>query len=348
MNPRIVLICAAALLCGCPENESSPPMTEITGTVTYNEGTPPPPGAALEIVFEDLSRTPAEELMRTVQRVATRPPYTISIWFDRSRIVASHRYNIRASITANGAMLFQSDANPVLGPGNVLRTDIVLRPASGEIKATAPSEQLRGMYSYFADAGWFVECLTGRRLPVAQERDNAALESAYSKAKDMAGAPLLATVHGRIEPRTPMEGDLVRKTLIVEKFISIEPRGCSGPSSTAALENTYWKLTTLFGKPVETTESAREIHFVLHQAGLRLAGFSGCNSVTGTYRLEGEKIQFQDLAGTLMACPNILDIEREIHEMFSNVARWKISGETLQLSDASGGPLATFESRYMN
>ena len=347
MNPRIVLICAAALLGGCPENESSPPMTEITGTVTYNEPTPPPPGAALEIVLEDLSRTPAEELMRTVQRVTTPPPYTISIWFDPSRIIASHRYNIRASITANGAMLFQSDANPVFGPDNIVRTDIVLRPASGEIKATAPSQQLRGMYSYFADAGWFVDCLTGKRLPVAQERDNAVLESAYSKAKDMAGAPLLATLQGRIERRTPMEGDLVRQTLIVEKFISIEQRACSGPSSTAELENTYWKLMTLYGKPSETPDGAREIHFVLHHAGLRLAGFSGCNSITGTYRLEGDKIKFQDLAGTLMACPNILDVEREIHEMFSNVTRFRISGETLQLSNGSGEPIATFESRYM-
>jgi hypothetical protein len=29
--------------------------------------------------------------------------------------------------------------------------------------------------------------------------------------------------------------------------------------------------------------------------------------------------------------------------MFSNVARWKITGNTLELLDAAGQPLATFE-----
>ena len=39
-----------------------------------------------------------------------------------------------------------------------------------------PRLTMRGMYRYFADAGLFTECLTGRRLPVAQEKDNATLE----------------------------------------------------------------------------------------------------------------------------------------------------------------------------
>ena len=56
----------------------------------------------------------------------------------------------------------------------------------------------------------------GLRMPVAQEGDNAALEAAYSKARQMAGAPLLAVVEGRVEDRLPMEGNLERPTLIVE------------------------------------------------------------------------------------------------------------------------------------
>jgi copper homeostasis protein (lipoprotein) len=198
-----------------------------------------------------------------------------------------------------------------------------------------------------ADAGWFVDCLSGVRMPVAQEGDNAALEQAYSTAKAMAGAPMLATVQGRVEKLMPMEGDGPRPTLIVDKFVSVEAQGCSGPSSTAELENTYWKLMTLDGMASETPAGAREIQFVLHHEGLRMAGFSGCNGITGTYRLEGDNIKFADLAGTLMACPNTLDVERRIHEMFSNVTGWKISGETLQLTNANGDPIATFESRYM-
>jgi uncharacterized lipoprotein NlpE involved in copper resistance len=88
---------------------------------------------------------------------------------------------------------------------------------------------MRGMYSYMADAGWFVDCRSGVRLAVAQEGDNAALEAAYSKDQSMPGAPLLATVEGRVEDRMPMEGSGLRPTLIVEKFIAIASEGCPGP-----------------------------------------------------------------------------------------------------------------------
>ena len=46
-----------------------------------------------------------------------------------------------------------------------------------------PRLLMRGMYKYFADAGRFTECLTRQNWPVAQAQDNAALESAYAKAR---------------------------------------------------------------------------------------------------------------------------------------------------------------------
>src|SRR5574341_322403 len=46
---------------------------------------------------------------------------------------------------------------------------------------------VRGMYSYMADAGIFTECRTGKKFPVAQEGDNAALEAAYLKARQQPG-----------------------------------------------------------------------------------------------------------------------------------------------------------------
>ena len=83
-----------------------------------------------------------------------------------------------------------------------------------------PALRMRGAYAYMADAGAFTECLTGKRMPVAQERDNAALEAAYSKSRATPGGALLATVDGRIAMRMPMEGSGPRPTLIVERFHS--------------------------------------------------------------------------------------------------------------------------------
>ncbi len=109
----------------------------------------------------------------------------------------------------------------------------------------------------------------------------------------MAGAPMLAVVEGRVEDRLPMEGNPKRPTLIVDKFVSVEPQGCSGPQSTAQLENTYWKLMTLGGESMESPEGAREIHIVLHSEGNRVAGFAGCNQMMGSYTLTGARAHVQ-------------------------------------------------------
>jgi len=126
--------------------------------------------------------------------------------------------------------------------------------------------------------------------------------------------------------------------------------GCSTtetPSNNAQLENTYWKLMTLGGEDVKTPEGAREIQFVLTAETHRVAGFSGCNNMMGAYTVEQNKIVFSHLGGTRMFCENTMDIEKRVHEMFADATAWKISGESLELIDSYGRPIATFESRYM-
>lgn len=117
--------------------------------------------------------------------------------------------------------------------------------------------------------------------------------------------------------------------------------------STAQLLNTYWKLTQLGEQVITTPAGTREIHFVLHSENQRIAGFSGCNQMMGSYVLDGDQIKFDQMAGTMMACVPDLDLERTFLAIFPQVARWKISGETLRLLDAGGATLANFESRYM-
>ena len=124
--------------------------------------------------------------------------------------------------------------------------------------------------------------------------------------------------------------------------------GCSTtetPSNNAPLENTYWKLMTLGGDDVKSPDGAREIQFMLNAENHRLAGFSGCNNMMGAYTVEQNKIAFSNMGGTRMFCENTMDIEKRVHEMFSNATAWKISGKSLELIDSNGRPVATFESR---
>ena len=114
---------------------------------------------------------------------------------------------------------------------------------------------------------------------------------------------------------------------------------------TARLENTHWKLVLLDDKSISTPEGGREIQFVLNSETHRVTGFSGCNSLIGTYAVENTKIVFSNMGGTRMACADTMELELRVHQMFSSVANWKIAGETLTLIDAHGKAIATFESR---
>jgi uncharacterized lipoprotein YbaY len=91
------------------------------------------------------------------------------------------------------------------------------------IEPLEPRLAMRGMYRYFADAGLFTECLTRRKWPVAQEKDNAALESAYAKARLTTGEELLVNVEGQVAMRPKMEGQGAQPTVVVDRFIGISP-----------------------------------------------------------------------------------------------------------------------------
>jgi len=141
------------------------------------------------------------------------------------------------------------------------------------------------------------------------------------------------------------------KTLTLILCAAFFAGACSTPkpsnNSAASLENTYWKLMLLDDTAVSTPEGAREIQFVLNSETHRVSGFSGCNSMMGVYTVEKEKLVFSNMGGTRMACADTMELELRIHQMFSKVANWKISGETLTLIDSRGKAIATFESRYM-
>ena len=126
------------------------------------------------------------------------------------------------------------------------------------------------------------------------------------------------------------------------------PGSATETMSTAELLNTYWKLTQVGGQVITTPEGAREIHMVLHSENQRVAGFSGCNSMTGSYVLEGDTLRFAQMAGTMMACVGPgMEQETKFLAVFAQVAHWEIRGETLTLRAADARVLAMFESRYL-
>ena len=163
-----------------------------------------------------------------------------------------------------------------------------------DLQPLEPRLLMRGMYKYFADAGRFTECLTRKNWPVAQEQDNAALESAYAKARRQPGEEMLVNLEGRVAMRPKMEGEGQQPTLVVERFIGIWPgETCGARFATEPLENTYWKLTRLGDAPVTVASQQREPHFILNPESRRVGGSGGCNRLTGSYELHGDQLDLR-------------------------------------------------------
>jgi heat shock protein HslJ len=204
---------------------------------------------------------------------------------------------------------------------------------------------MRGMFMYMADAGRFTECSSRQNWPVAKEGDNAALESAYSRARRRDGEETLVKVVGRVTMRPRMEGDGRERTLVVERFLDISPgERCGGGGTTnAALENTHWKLTSLGDRPVAVRSGQQEPYLMLNAETGRMSGWTACGDVSGHYRVKDQSLTFTTLMSMRTTCKSGADLERRYLAALRNVSRAKVTRQRLELFDARGKPLARFE-----
>lgn len=344
-------VAAAGIMAGCTMG-AAPRTMSVSGTATYRERIALPPGAVFEARLVDVSRAdaPAELVASYRAESPGAPPFPFTLAYDPAHILPQHRYAIEARVSSGDELLFVSDTHVPLPvePGAALPGIIMVRaaarppagaPASGP--AAGPS-WLRGEYRYIADSGTFTACPAGEALPVAQALDNAALEAAYLKARTTPGAPLLATLVGRVEIRAAQEGP-ARPTLMVEHFISISAATCSDPARVA-LEDTYWRLVQLHGTPVSLAAGQRAPYLVLASAGHRASGFAGCNRMTGDYTLDGARLAFGHMASTMMACAEGMELEQAFHGALAKVTSWRLEGDRLVLLDAGTREVVLLES----
>jgi heat shock protein HslJ len=117
----------------------------------------------------------------------------------------------------------------------------------------------------------------------------------------------------------------------------------TSPQSAQALEGTYWRLAELEGRPAVAGISGREAYIRLTANGERMGGSTGCNSISGTYRAEGDRLRFpQPISSTRMACPAVMEQERKLIEALAAAERFEIAGGRLVLY-GGGRRLARFE-----
>ena len=212
-------------------------------------------------------------------------------------------------------------------------------------RATAEGpRRMLGLYRYQADAASFFDCESGDQFPIAPEGEGPALQAAYVAARAVPGEPQLAAVDACIVMRAAEPGGSPRPALQIERVIGLSPQAqCAVPGS-ATLENTYWKLASVRGQPVPpAAERQREAHLILQPTQRRMLGSSGCNRMSGSYVLDGERLAFSHAVGTMMACRDGMERERAFLDAFTAVARWRLQGQRLVLLDEHGVPLLQFD-----
>ncbi len=210
---------------------SAAPAATLTGSATNRERMALPPAARFEATLEDVSRAdaPSRVLGRATVAGPLSVPIAFAIDYDPAALAPTGRYAVRARILDGDALLFTTDTvYPVPVPPASTPLQLMLvrvrsaAPPPPTAAAAPPSRRLRGAFVHFADTGMFEDCLSGERLVVAHEGDNAALEAAYLKAASAPKASVLVAVDGHVEMRVNMEGP-ARPTLIVERFVKVLP-----------------------------------------------------------------------------------------------------------------------------
>ncbi len=214
------------------------------------------------------------------------------------------------------------------------------------IETKVEDKNLKGMYSYMADAAIFVDCTTNKKYPVAFEADNAALEKAYMKVRKNSGENIIVTLAGHFSLRDKMDGKGKEENLIVTKFDKIWPRiDCVRNLGTAKLKNTFWNLIELNGESIKNYKLKKNIHLLI-QNDNSIKGFSGCNNFFGNSFSSNDTLKFSQIGSTLMMCANS-NVEQKFNKVLEKTNMYEIYGEFLYLYNKEK-LLAVFESVYFN
>jgi len=128
----------------------------VRGEATYRERIAVPPGTRLEVSLSDVSRAdaPAETIGETVLADAGQPPYRFEIDYQPERIIASHRYAVRARLTHEGRLLFTTDQTyPVITDGHPSEVRLLLKRVAESRPAGRPGSE-RDTHGCIGSAGY--------------------------------------------------------------------------------------------------------------------------------------------------------------------------------------------------
>jgi heat shock protein HslJ len=105
------------------------------------------------------------------------------------------------------------------------------------------------------------------------------------------------------------------------------------------LTGVEWTLVDLDGEPISPDRGIA----LTFGTDFTLSGSGGCNSLNGSYAVDGSEIVIGPVGSTMMACEqDVMDLESDFVSVLSDVATWQIADGMLTLT-ANDGATLTFE-----
>jgi heat shock protein HslJ len=136
-----------------------------------------------------------------------------------------------------------------------------------------------------------------------------------------------------------------------DKTVQIDGKlTCEDIMPDMPLVDTYWKITSIFGKDAVVIHNRREPHIIFRSGeGNGLVATVGCNKISARFALDGDALKIENVASTKMACIEALaNAEHELLKLLDRVAKYEIDHEKLVLVDADRAVLANLEAVHFH
>lgn len=124
------------------------------------------------------------------------------------------------------------------------------------------------------------------------------------------------------------------KKIFAAAALLLAMTACGGSQKKALpLESTTWKLAKMETIPAKAIDAEADFFTLqFNAADTLVSGRTNCNRFFGKYELKGQKLEFENMGMTRMACPE-MEYEDVFVKMLDEVDRFEIDGSALKLYD---------------
>ena len=123
------------------------------------------------------------------------------------------------------------------------------------------------------------------------------------------------------------------KKIFAAAALLVTMAACGSAAQDKTLEGTTWKLAKMESIPATAINQETDFFTLeFNAADTMVAGRTNCNRFFGRYELKGQKLEFENLGMTRMACPE-MQYEDAFVKMLDEVDRYEIKGSELKFYD---------------